>query len=183
MTNLACHLREQPKAVRSYAGKRAFRLAETAPVALTCPVTLDQIQKVIEWMDVEHSARWIAARGQTHCNKYVTDLLLQLGQYAPNVWWTDAEKAFLTIRNTGPMLGTYGVDCRELTANELVGWMRDCGKLFGWMVQEQPFSGKYALRGGDLGVVIGRKARGHGHTQFLCELGASQAGTFNHKIT
>lgn len=167
-----CNLRWQPKATRDNAGKRAFTLSEPCPVPLTCPLTSEQIRAVIAWMRVDQSARYIARAGQTHCNIYAHDLCWILGAYLPRVWWKDP------ARVTRDTEAVYGKNCRELDANALVGWMREYGAAFGWEVHDTP----PVLAGGDVGVVIGRKARGHGHVQVLFLDRASQAGTKNFQV-
>ena len=142
------------QALRSNASKRAFTLSEHYPAPLTCPLTLEQIQGVIDWADVEHSARWQPKGSATYCNVYASDMVHILGGYLPRVWWydrvlNDAVERSRTLCNRVHGLGDapctlclgdalpavrYADTVREMNANSLHDWLLEHGDKFGWAV-------------------------------------------------
>lgn len=149
-------------------------LGEVYPGPLTCPLTTEQVNGVLDWLDVENSKRYQPGDGQTHCNIYVHDALRTLGFYVPRVWWTNP---FTVTADTVPV---YGANCREMSANALCKWMRQYGPDFGWRLSNKPLTADTSR--GEIAVVIGMAARGHGHTQVLFDGWMSQAGTNNYRL-
>ena len=116
------------RARRSNASRRSFTLSEQYPAHLTCPLTLEQIKGVVEWLDVENSARWQPKGSATYCNVYAHDLLHILGFYLPRVWWKDPESV------TSETKAIYGQTVREMSANSLHDWLIKYGQKFGWAI-------------------------------------------------
>ena len=161
------------RALRSRAGGRSFSLGEHSDVRLACPRTEEMVLGVIDWIDVERSPRYAKSGNATYCNVAAHDVLRELGTYLPRVWWTNPPAVRF---DTTP---EYGKNCIEMSANRLVDWMREHGHEFGWRIYGIPPK----LRAGDIGVVIGRARKGHGHVQVLYsragEQRAMQAGVEN----
>lgn len=178
------------RAQRSNARRRSFTLSEHYPAPLTCPLTWEQIQGVVEWLDVENSARWQPTATATYCNVYAHDLLHVLGVYLPRVWWYKPESV------TSDSKAIYGQTVREMSANSLHDWLLTYGDAFGWKVLD---SGKSVdIKGyhealndqSTFGVISAKRVNGigSGHITFavhdLIDIDGkgplqSQAGTTN----
>lgn len=157
------------QALRANASKRAFTLTEPYPAPLTCPLTLEQIQGVVEWLDVENSARWQPTATATYCNVYAHDLLHVLGLYLPRVWWYKPEAV------TSETEVVYAKTVREMSANSLHDWMRDYGHLYGWETSNTPpKADKHQPV-----VCIAKAHRGSGHVVVRFGDKATQAGRTN----
>lgn len=115
------------RALRSNARRRSFTLSEHYPAPLSCPLTLEQIEGVVEWLDVENSARWQPTSNATYCNVYAHDLLHVLGVYLPRLWWNDPRASNKEA--------IYGKNCHEMSANRLHDWMIEYGPIFGWSLK------------------------------------------------
>ena len=157
------------RALRSNASRRSFTLTEHYPAPLTCPLTWDQIKGVVEWLDVENSARWQPKGSATYCNVYAHDLLHVLGFYLPRVWWRDPK----SVTNETKVI--YGQTVREMSANSLVDWMKNYGGLYGWQVSSVP---PVAHKEQPI-VCIAKARKGSGHIVVRFGDKATQAGRIN----
>lgn len=157
------------RALRSNARRRSFTLSEHYPAPLTCPLTWDQIEGVVEWLDVENSARWQPTANATYCNVYAHDLLHILGIYLPRVWWYKPEDV------TSDTEAIYGQTVREMSANILVDWMRDYGHMYGWQTSSTPPKASRHQPA----VCIAKARRGSGHVVVRFGDKATQAGRTN----
>lgn len=179
------------RALRASASRRSFTLTEHYPAPLTCPLTWGQIQGVVEWLDVENSARWQPTANATYCNVYAHDLVHILGGYLPRVWWYKPEEV------TSETEVVYAKTVREMSANSLHDWLIKYGQKFGWAIVD---AGKdvnasqlrvYLNARNTYGLISSRRVggRGSGHITlaFPDEVNPtkgdgclqSQAGTYN----
>jgi hypothetical protein len=125
------YLEKNPKATLDYPGLQGFPLFSNFGY---WPKDRRQIYNLLDYLDVEHSARYQPAAGATHCDCYVGDYCAARGVYLPSVFWNNSviqnghpfpEKAIL-----GPV--EKGGTVRKLNANALFKWLLDYGTDFGW---------------------------------------------------
>lgn len=131
----AVHLAPNGAAIRASTGGRAYPLAEagqpTRDPALGAAAKRRALGKIVDWLDVEHSARYRrVAGGSTFCNIYAYDYCYLAGVYLPRVWWTPSAVAKLRAGQSVDV--SYGNTVNELNANALFNWFRDFGDEFGW---------------------------------------------------
>jgi hypothetical protein len=128
------HLREgRPDVTRASTSGRAFPLGEPrAPrrTAASPRKRVEQAHAIVEYLDVERSARYRAGSGQTYCNIYAYDYCYLAGVYLPRVWWTAPALADLAAGR--PVAVRYDQTVREMNANGLHDWLGDFGHTFGW---------------------------------------------------
>ncbi|HWK03296.1 MAG TPA: hypothetical protein VNS58_06675 [Puia sp.] len=147
---------------------------------------IDSLKKIIAFLGVSKPShlRYQPGGGKTFCNIYVYDLAYLMGRdidqyYIPRVWWTDA--AVTKIRNGIPQIPSIGVTLREMTANDLHDWFDSFGGNFGWVRQNDLDHLQESVNStGDIGVLVGKKAVGHGHiTIVVPEQTPEPAGIFS----
>lgn len=128
-----------------------------------------RVNDVIQYLAVNDPThlRYIPAHGNTFCNIYACDVTYLMGYltkkyYVPRCWWTPA--AITEITNGHPQTPAYEDTVTELTANALYDWFKAYGGNFGWVEQDDLTQLQEAVNGtGDIGVIVGKKAGGHGH--------------------
>jgi len=89
--------------------------------------TIAGIRKIIDWLDVEKSARYIRDARSTFCNIYAYDYAYLMGAYVPRVWW-----AKVALENLDFSSPRYGSTILEMNANALYEWFPKYGGGFGW---------------------------------------------------
>jgi hypothetical protein len=139
------------------AGQPAFR---TGAAAVADPA---YITNIINWLDVEHSARYQPGSGNTYCNIYAYDFFGFAGGYVPRVWWRPSVTSPTPAQIANP---TYDTDVGELNANALYDWFISNGSDFGW-VESTP-AGNYTTlqnqaNAGHLVLIVYKNSHGHGH--------------------
>lgn len=88
------------------------------------------IHQIINWINVEQSARYAPTSSSTYCNIYAHDYCYLNGVFLPRVWWTSKALIELNHRNRVPI--QYGQTVNELNANNLLRWLLEWGDDFGW---------------------------------------------------
>ena len=88
------------------------------------------IHNIINWINVEQSARYAPNSTSTYCNIYAHDYCYLNGGFLPRVWWTSKALIELNHRNHVPV--QYGQTVNELNANNLLRWFLEWGDDFGW---------------------------------------------------
>lgn len=88
------------------------------------------IAKIIQFLDVEHSARYRPKSTSTYCNIYAYDFCYLTGVYVPRVWWNT--RAVIDLRAGKKITAQYGTTVNEMNANALYNWLSDFGPEFGW---------------------------------------------------
>jgi hypothetical protein len=159
---------------------------------------LGSLQNILDFLDVERSARYQPTSAATFCNIYAYDYCYLARAYLPRVWWTD--RAVASLRAGQAVSAAYGTTIREQTANQLFDWLNDWGDDFGWvrvfdfkLLQSQVNQGGVGLicaqrkvlsRSGHITVVLPETAHNsalRSGTNVLVPL-QSQAGARNKKV-
>lgn len=91
VAKLDVHLKKTSLVTKNQINGRAYALNDpnqpkrnaTSEVA-----KVRQIHAIINWLDVEPSARYVAGKGKTYCNIYAYDFCYLNDVYLPRVWWT-----------------------------------------------------------------------------------------------
>jgi hypothetical protein len=121
-------------AARASENGRAYPLGEPSLPFRNPTGTSDEkriaLAKFADWMDVEHSLRYLPANGFTYCNVYATDYCYLARVYLPRVWWNDKALAAFA-RGTQPPV-VYDQTVREMRADDLHAWLLTYGSQFGW---------------------------------------------------
>jgi hypothetical protein len=128
------HLSPSKPVRRSQTSGHAFPLNENGQPRRTGTTGVDkaaELGRIIRWLDVSQSARYLPAGGSTFCNIYAFDYCYLSGAYLPRVWWTATAIAKLTAGQA--VAPEYGVTVTEKNANSLFDWLREFGADFGWM--------------------------------------------------
>lgn len=141
------------------------------------------LQKAIAFLEVSNPAhtRYTPAGGKTFCNIYAYDLAYLMGRdinqyYIPRVWWTDVAVAGIT--GGVPQTPIPDVTLQEMTANALHDWFAAFGSNFGWTKQTDLTTLQQMVNTtGDVGVIVGKKAAGHGHITIVVPETAVGPGT------
>lgn len=121
----AIHLTPKRPITRTQTETRAFPLNET-----NMPEgdgTIEGTRKVLDWLNVEKSARYIRTAASTYCNIYAYDYCCRMKAYLPRVWWTS--EAIKSLKFDNPV---YGRNLVEMNANALYEWFPAHGGKFGW---------------------------------------------------
>ena len=131
----AVHLEENKASVtRNRDGGRAYPLGEPnrpRRTATGIESRIEQIGEIINWLNVDHSIRYLPRGTTTYCNIYAYDYCYLSRVYIPRVWWTQKSIIELSKGNAVPVL--YGDTVTELNANSLHDWFHDFGPDFGWV--------------------------------------------------
>lgn len=156
------HLRaHHPHSRRASVHARAFPLN----VELDGPAPHKDLAAVINFLQVETSARYAPEPSATYCNIYAYDVAYLLGVYLPRVWWTDTA---LEEIQAGRVPGAeYGKTVREMSANSLYRWLVGPGQGFGWTRHRTPGEAQDAANRGRLAVICAERAQGSGHISIV----------------
>lgn len=115
--------------------------------------------KIIEWLDVESSARYAPKNSDTYCNIYAYDYACLAGVYLPRVWWT--EKALVDLSNGEEVVPEYARTIHELNANALYDWFAEWGENFGWRRVFELDEAQEAANAGEVVMLTGRRVNGN----------------------
>lgn len=128
------HLKEGDASVTRSNTRWAFPLGEPnmprRDVATKKEVKIAAIEKIIQFLDVEKSARYQPKSTATYCNIYAYDFCYLNKVYIPRVWWK--ADAILKIGKGENVTPLYGNTVTEQNANMLYDWLCDYGSQFGW---------------------------------------------------
>ncbi len=128
------HLQENRSNVtRKLTAGRAYPLGEPNRPSRdnsSVAAAASSIHTIINWIDVEQSARYAPNSTSTYCNIYAHDYCYLNGVFLPRVWWTSRALIELNHRNQVPV--QYGQTVNELNANNLLRWFLEWGDDFGW---------------------------------------------------
>lgn len=152
---------------------------------------VDSIHDVIDYLDVEESARYLPNGGLTYCNIYAHDYAHLCGCYVPRVWWQAS--AIDDLQSGKDVEESYGKTVYEINANGIHDWFLDYGGEFKWKqatevmeLQERADAGsvcfivarrKDTSRSGHIAAVVPR-TQGHASDDWPVE---SQAGSVNYQ--
>jgi hypothetical protein len=113
------------------------------------------LDRVIDALDVEHSARYQPTARSTYCNVYAYDVCYLAQVYLPRVWWNG--RTLIQLSQHVPTKVEYGKTVHEMTANALYDWLCEWGDEFGWerCVQVSELQG--AVNRGGVGVICAKR--------------------------
>lgn len=114
------------------------------------------LHRIIEALDVEHSARYAATSEQTYCNIYAYDFTYAAAVYLPRVWLR--EKALVDLASGKEVPVLYGKTVRELSTNSLFDWLEDWGDDFGWQRSFDLAELQAQVNQGAVGVICAKRA-------------------------
>lgn len=159
------HLRRSTPVRRDQKGLEAFQLNEEPRPARSGDGTAEQkaqqLGQIIDWLAVSQNRRYKPTETATYCNIYAYDYCCLAGVYMPRVWWTaSAIQKLITGQSVTP---NYGVTVEEITANQLAGWFREYGSIFGWRQTTSLTDLQLAANSGAVCLINARKVTGHGH--------------------
>ncbi len=153
----------RPEARRNSVAGQASPIGEvgrpTRDIHAPAGERIQQLTRIVEWLEVETSARYLPRDGKTYCNVYAADYVYLAGAYLPRVWWTGAAIARLASGRTVEPI--YGKTVMEMRADALYQWLIDFGSTFGWRRVASPDDLQMAANGGGIGVICAdRRAEG-----------------------
>lgn len=156
----AVQLREnRPQARRDVDGKRAFPIGEEDRPTRDPDGTPEEkraaLHRIIEWLDVEQSARYAPDSSSTFCNIYAHDYCYLANVYLPRVWWT--ERAISRLQAGESVRPVYAETVREKNANSLFDWLHEWGPDFGWRRVFDLDALQDAANNGGVGVIVGQR--------------------------
>lgn len=146
------HLPKSGPILRKNAWGQAYRLTEDAPQYDGSP---ESVHEIVNWLGVEHNARWTPKGGTTYCNVYAHDLCNLLGAYVPRVWWSPTALALLD--NNRDVQPVYASTVFELSANALFRWLVDHSAAFGWRRTQDMDEAQNAANRGHAVVICSRR--------------------------
>lgn len=128
------HLTTSKTISRLSAHGRAYPLNEKNQPHRTSKTETEKVEdlhKIIKWLDVEHSDRYLPKGGSTYCNIYAHDYCHLSDTYIPRVWWT--RQAIASMEAGKSVAAKYDDTVTELNANSLYNWFNEYGGKFGWV--------------------------------------------------
>ena len=114
-----------------------------------------KIRDVIEYLDVEHSARYAPDSSSTFCNIYAYDVAYCLGAYLPRVWWTP--DSIVKLQHQQKVAIEYDKTVTELTANRISDWFDKFGTSFGWRRLFDLNTFQDEVNKGQLGILVAQR--------------------------
>lgn len=143
------YLPENKKATLDFPGLQGFLLSGREGCLLK-PVEKAHCKTygLIDWLDVENSARYKPTPQGTQCDAYVTDFCACRDVYlAGGVWWKPSYIEEHKKDESLPWECIYGKTVYELSANGLFEWLCEYGKIYGWVEKNLPLVQSYADEG------------------------------------
>jgi hypothetical protein len=181
------HLKTIQPISRSHTGGRSFPLNEPGMPrrdAVTESARVAQLWRIIDFLQVETSPRYLPANGQTFCNIYAYDYCYLAQTYLPRVWWSGKALTQLAKGETVPV--AYGDTVNELNANSLYNWFNSFGDDFGWKRVFDLDELQSAVNKGKVGIIAAQRTNlsRSGHIlAVIPENATSQALRTNGKVT
>lgn len=148
------HLSEGKVSVDPNSESRAHAIGDPSRVIRDLSTTssrVSTIHKIIDYLDVENSNRYIK-EGYTFCNIYAYDFCYLSGVYLPRVWWTGT--SIISMIQGNNVQVRYNDTVTEIRANEIFHWFRDFGPTFGWRRVFSTQELQAAADQGKIGVVV-----------------------------
>ena len=155
------HLSENnPSVRRAVSSGRAFPIGEPdRPRRRAAGSTSDKVtdlSSIIDWLDVEHSARYQVTGSNTYCNIYAYDYCYLAAAYLPRVWWKP--QAIVELRQGRPVKAEYDKTVVELNANGLFEWLAEFGDDFQWKRTFDLNELQESANAGAVGVICAQRA-------------------------
>lgn len=145
---------------------RAYQLNE--PCLVKYDGTAKSIIDLIEWFNVEKSARYAATKESTFCNIYAHDLAGAMGAFLPRVWWNQANiknaEAGEDLPVVYPRNGVAGTIV-EMNANSIYEWFGKWSNRFGWREVKSKTESQNLANAGKCVIMVGANvnSRASGH--------------------
>lgn len=152
------HLQPTGEIRRDSKNGRAFPLNEPGQARRTSAAVSDKVAElgqIINWLNVEQSARYTPTTTSTYCNIYAYDYCFLSGVYLPRVWWKS--KAIANLIAGEEVIPKYDVTVDELNANSLHDWLRDFGGDFGWRRTFRLDELQAAVNAGEVGIICAKR--------------------------
>ena len=115
------------------------------------------LNDIVDWLDVESSARYQPAPDKTFCNVYAADFCFLAGAYLPRTWWMASALAAMAAGSATPR-PVYAQNIRELRADDLLAWLQEFGAAFGWRQVFDLTALQDGVNRGDVGLVCADRA-------------------------
>lgn len=112
----------------------------------------EKVEAIIEFLDVEESPRYQPGES-TFCNVYAADFCALAGVYLPRVWWINPNDKVV------PDVAEWGVNVREMRANDLFDWLQQWGPRFGWRQEARAGELQKVADEGGVGVIIAKNKK------------------------
>jgi hypothetical protein len=113
------------------------------------------IHNLLNYLDVERSARYAPDSSSTFCNIYAYDIAYCLGTYLPRVWWTS--DAIVKIQQQVNVPIQYDKTVTEFTANRIADWFEKYGEVFGWQRLFDLTAFQSEVNKGQLGILVAQR--------------------------
>lgn len=161
-TPLAVHYREgEPQSNRDSIGRRAQPLGEPGQPrrdGVASPAQrVAQLNAIVDWLDVEHSARYARTPQSTFCNIYAADFCYLADAYLPRTWWKESTLASMAAGMVPPS-PLYDQTIRELRADDLLAWLQEYGARYGWRAVFDATALQQAANAGGVGIICADRA-------------------------
>lgn len=158
----AVHYREgDPQSRRGSTSRRAQPLGEPGQpgrdATASAAQRVAQLNGIVDWLDVEHSARYARTPQATYCNIYAADFCYLAGAYLPRVWWKSSTLSRMAAGMPAPA-AIYDDTIRELRADDLLAWLQEFGAGFGWRPVFDASALQEAVNGGGVGLICADRA-------------------------
>ena len=114
-----------------------------------------QLIAIVDWLDVEESARYEPESDATYCNIYAHDYCHLASTYLPRVWWK--AHAITKWRDGNGVDEEYAETVHEYNANMLFDWLEKWGESFGWQRLRHPATAQQRVNDGAVGVIVGQR--------------------------
>jgi hypothetical protein len=152
------HYPKDARARRSSTEARFSPLDETLPTRDANAPPADKvaaIHRIIQALDVQHSARYLPTAHSTFCNIYAYDLCYLANAYLPRVWWSS--KALLQLAQGQAVRVAYGTTVYEQSANGLYDWLTEWGPDLGWTRSFDLTELQNRVNEGRIGIVCAKR--------------------------
>lgn len=117
------------------------------------------LNKIVDWLDVEHKTRYKATGSSTFCNVFTYDYCFLAGVFIPRVWWKP--NALANILAGTPQSPIYGETVEERTANRIFSWLKEFGPDFGWRRTFDLTELQNAANDGQVGIICAQRVDLH----------------------
>jgi len=127
------HLSTNKLISRAVPSGQAFPLSEANQPRRSAAAGIQKVEelhKIINWLKVDQSLRYLPKAGATYCNIYAYDYCYLANVYLPRVWWTS--KAISMLTGGTSVSPIYAKTVSELNANSLHNWFSEYGNEFDW---------------------------------------------------
>ena len=112
------------------------------------------LARIISFLDVAHSRRYVPTKTATFCNIYAYDYCYLAGVYLRRVWWVP--RAIQELSEHQDVTVELGKTVDEMRANELESWFDQFGLQFGWQHTLDANDLQIAANEGSVAVIVAK---------------------------